>query len=617
MAGHLELPQITSRLWRLAKRRTLALRPQHYHRHYHRPLPVTVSADLDAFVKVSETFASRRHSDHWLQDAAAGRFTFLNQTRELDLGGPDFWHPAETADLWELNLHYFDYAPCLAHRALGLLTEDPRQARVLTELLAGLVLDWMEKNKLGCNWRAWDSYAISSRSLNWMITYALLAQGPPQLRSWLPGGFGEAMSTSLAAQLRFLADNLEYDLRGNHLLHNAIALLCGSQFFQGRVARQWRQRGRKVLNSQLDEQILADGAHYELSPMYHCLVLQDVLTLAIVCGPNFARPLLTTPLAIPASRMLSFLEAISHPDGEIPLFNDSVLGVAPPISELRKIATQTFHHLEPTVPSAKQMVAASGYWPVRSDTDLLIADCGPPADARCAGHSHCDMLSFELSVGGQRIVVDSGVYEYTPGQMRDYCRSTAAHNTIVVDEHEQSELWDSFRIGRRARVLSCDVGDDPQPRSLTGLIENYDGYFRHQRTFVVQPGNWLVWDQISSPRARQAYSVIHLHPEVELTPADGFTFQLQRGDTQLWLYCLGADSVEVVEGWYCPEFYRRQRTQVLCLHRSLESSGGAWGYLICRSQSTDVELAHTPTMSVVSWGKSKIEIPVIQPRRHY
>ena len=80
MAGHLELPQITSRLWRLAKRRTLALRPQHYHGHYHRPLPVTVSADLGAFAEVSEAFASLRYSDHWLQDAAAGRFTFLNKS---------------------------------------------------------------------------------------------------------------------------------------------------------------------------------------------------------------------------------------------------------------------------------------------------------------------------------------------------------------------------------------------------------------------------------------------------------------------------------------------------------------------------------------------------------
>ena len=314
--------------------------------------------------------------------------------------------------------------------------------------------------------------------------------------------------------------------------------------------------------------------------------------------------------------MLGFLAAISYSDGEFPLFSDSALGMAPPIAELRKIAAQTFDSLELTVPSAGQLLAASGYWPVRSRSNLLIADCGPLAEPCCAGHSHCDMLSFELAVDGQRFVVDSGVYEYTPGEMRDYCRSTAAHNTVVVDSHEQSEMWHSFRVGRRARILSGSVSDNSSQQSLTGLIESYDAYFRHQRTFVVPSASWLIWDQINSPRGRDAHSFVHLHPKVELRRAGDFTFRLQRGGVQLWLYCLSADSVEVMAGWYCPEFYLRQKGPVLRLHRSLEAGSAAFGYLICRSEPANIELIQTPRGYVVSWDETTIEISLAQPRRY-
>ena len=608
MARHLEFSQITSRLWRLLKRIALAVRPQHYHRRYHRPVSVTVSPNLRAFVQVSQAFSSLRYSPQWLTEAAGGRFTFLNQTRELNLEQPDFWSPAATPDLWQLNLHCFDYAPSFAYRARELLTEDSEQARRLTESVAGLVLDWIEINELGRNRWAWDSYAISSRSLNWMITYAVFAEGPPQVRSWLPAGFCPALARSLAAQLRYLADNLEYDVLGNHLLRNAVALLYGAQFFEGQMARQWRQQGEKVLRVQVAEQILADGAHYELSPMYHCLVLQDILTLAILLGSEQTEqgrpPLLRTVVC----RMLGFLEAVSHPDGELPLFNDSVFGIAPPIAELRQVAEQVVDDLEPAVPSPEQMLAASGYWPARSGEDLLIADCGPLADPRCAGHSHCDMLSFELSVDGQRFVVDSGVYQYAPGMMRDYSRSTAAHNTLMVDGHEQTEMWGSFRTGRRARIIFADVSDDGHQQRLTGLIESYDQYFRHERTFVVQADSWLIWDQTDSPAGQQAQSFLHLHPEVELTAVDETTFRLHRGDTQLWLYCMSADRVEVGEGWYCPEFYRRQKIPVLCLQRSVQPPGTAFGYLICQSEVADMQVTQAADHYVISWAKHQAEI---------
>ena len=92
----------------------------------------------------------------------------------------------------------------------------------------------------------------------------------------------------------------------------------------------------------------------------------------------------------------------------------------------------------------------------------LIFDCGPLGPDYQPGHGHCDVLSYELSLHGQRVVVDTGVSTYEPCAERLYERSTAAHNTLRVDGEEQAEVWASFRVGRRPQGR-----DDSKQAKLT------------------------------------------------------------------------------------------------------------------------------------------------------
>jgi uncharacterized heparinase superfamily protein len=103
-------------------------------------------------------------------------------------------------------------------------------------------------------------------------------------------------------------------------------------------------------------------------------------------------------------------------------------------------------------PRASFAFEDAGYFGIRDGGDLLIADCGRVGPDHLPAHAHGDILSFEWSVGGQRVVVDAGVAEYNPGKWRRYSRSTRAHNTVTVGGEDQCEFWKAFRVGRRANV---------------------------------------------------------------------------------------------------------------------------------------------------------------------
>ena len=95
-------------------------------------------------------------------------------------------------------------------------------------------------------------------------------------------------------------------------------------------------------------------------------------------------------------------------------------------------------------------LGAAGYFGRRTDEALLIADCGPIGPDAVVAHGHADMLSFEWSVGGLRMVVDPGVFEYNAGPHRAYARAAASHNTITLDDAEPCAFFGAFRCGRRA-----------------------------------------------------------------------------------------------------------------------------------------------------------------------
>ena len=155
--------------------------------------------------------------------------------------------------LWRYNQHYFDDLNAV---------ESPKRKVWHDQLIK----NWISNNSIGKG-IGWDPYPTSIRIVNW-IKWFLLNDTTNQ--TW---------QNSLAIQTRFLSQNLEYHLLGNHLFANAKALVFSGLFFKGEESDYWYQLGISIIKEELPEQVLSDGGNFELSPMYHAIFLEDLLDL--------------------------------------------------------------------------------------------------------------------------------------------------------------------------------------------------------------------------------------------------------------------------------------------------------------------------------------------------
>lgn len=460
---------------------------------------------------------------------APQRIRLLDETRELTTAAD--WDSPDVPRLWRYHLHYFDDL-------------NARDAASRAAWHRALIERWIAENPPGQG-TGWEPYPVSLRIVNW-VKWARCG-----------GALSSEAQTSLAVQTRWLCKRLEWHLLGNHLLANAKALVFAGLFFSGPEAEDWLALGLEILTEQLPEQILSDGGHFERSPMYHSIALEDVLDLLNAAGawPGRIGAEHVARWRQAAPGMLRWLDSMCHPDGEIALFNDSALGVAPSRAELVAYAARLeLSSAPPNLPL--EHLAASGYVRIEQGPWLLIADVGDIGPDYLPGHAHADSLSFELSLDGQRWIVDSGCSTYASGPERLRQRGTAAHNTVVVDGLDSSEVWSSFRVARRARAQDVSVSRPGDEATVEGA---HDGYRHtsgvvHRRRWVVSPGAVTIEDQLEGEFER-ATGNLHLHPEVSASMAEGGGVLLTRHGRQLRLRASGATLALEASTWH-PGFNR-------------------------------------------------------------
>jgi uncharacterized heparinase superfamily protein len=229
-----------------------------------------------------------------------GNFTFLN--REEQRGWPAVvWdHPGD-ALLWQYNLHYFEWVWALSF-------DDARTA----------VSDWIDSYNLKKGHAGWDPYPTSLRLMNLCgVFFGRDREGTVGDQEFLG-----KLWRSISLQAEWLRTHVERHLMGNHLFENGAALAFVGSCFKGRCGLRWLEEGVKILEEEISEQILSDGMHFELSPMYHLRVTY-LLRLLKDTGNERLENLVEEPL----QRAESALALVCHSDGDIALFNDSAFKI--------------------------------------------------------------------------------------------------------------------------------------------------------------------------------------------------------------------------------------------------------------------------------------------------
>jgi hypothetical protein len=377
------------------------------------------------------------------------------------------WNYNEYGKLWTYNLNYFEY---LKNKEDLWLIYD--------------FIDNIESVKDGL-----EPFPISLRGINWI---KFLTNYQIQ---------DNKIDNSLYAQYNILLDKLEYHLLGNHLLENGFSLLFGAYYFKDNF---FYKKAKKILLKELEEQILNDGAHFELSPMYHQLMLFRVLDcINLIQNNNWKNEDLFNFFEKKAAKMLGFLKKINYENGDIPHFNDSTNEVAPGSTKLFEYALRLnllFENVD---------LKESGYRKIKRNKYECVVDVGAVGPDYIPGHAHADTFNFEMRINGEPFIVDTGISTYEKNERRYIERKTSSHNTVDIFGLDSSEVWGGFRVGGRAEVF--------------GLIEDKDyiqashnGYKRfgiyHTRKWIFCENRLKVNDVLNTNA--NATASLHFHPMV-------------------------------------------------------------------------------------------------------
>jgi uncharacterized heparinase superfamily protein len=463
-------------------------------------------------------------------------FLFLNEENQLSKIG---WDNSSQSKLWRYNLHYFDY-----------LNQYELSAERI-ELQKNIINKWIIENPYGQG-TGWEPYPTSLRITNWIKWH------------FRTNSLSDVANLSLWNQVNWLFSRPEYHLLGNHLFINAKALLFSCVFFGLDDNSDIYRKALKILIEELDEQFLQDGAHFELSPMYHALAMGDLLDLYQL-APSLPSNFPSQQILKKYSLGMNWLALMNYENDQLPHFNDCANGIAPTFKELNELGVRL--RLDQSYGTNKKFshFEQSGFAIFRDEDIHLIADIGEIGPGYLPGHAHADSLSFELAIKGNRVVVNSGTSEYGLSNERLRQRSTSAHSTIELDNNSSSEVWSGFRVAQRAKIAELEIIEGDRELEVTAV---HDGYRRkaskpfHKRKWMVNDGVLEIIDEVTG-YGNSVQLRYYLHPAIQIELFDDVIVLWNSSEK---LAKIKTDrNVEIVETTYHDKFGSSQNNKCLLI----------------------------------------------------
>lgn len=457
------------------------------------------------------------------------------------------WKEYEASHLWNYNLHYLEFLVPLSvkHYVTGEEKYKSKYVEILTSWL-----DSADRNK-----DAYEPYTISMRIPNLLIGMEFL------------GELGETLEqkiyASLIGQYKYLQQHLELALLANHYLENLKAIVIGSIFFH---EQDVYHKYFDLFLRQVKEQVLPDGMHYERSLMYHKIILEGLLRVYKVLSSSHHN--------LDAEKLLPWIRRMAEAMGSLengfvstPLFNDAGDNVGKSCAALFAACREVCGELD----TGKMGFPDAGYYRLDYRNCKVLFDCGDIGPKYMGGHAHNDCLSFELAIDGKKIFTNSGTGQYQ-GNMRKFFRSTAAHNTMMIDDREQSELWGEHRAARRISHIRAVFKEN----AVAGQFRSYQGdCFRRKMSW--KDNALVIVDDIRSSDAgrHMARQFFHLVSEYRFERMEDGV-KVLHGEKPIAVLKTqeNADILIHKEGQitvYAPEFGKYEKKQVLEIRMPFEN----------------------------------------------
>jgi uncharacterized heparinase superfamily protein len=495
--------------------------------------------------------------DPWPGDPAAGQamvegeLSFAGQS--FSLAAPN-WAPLGAEVPWQRAAHGFAWL-----RDLKSVGSDAARARARV-----LVASWIEQEgKSGP--LAWQPEVLGARVAAWLgnFRYLVTAADDPLRRRLLD---------SLALQARHLIRMAPHAADGSPrfttlkgVFHALYALP------QGNAGGRRHTKARAQLGAAIREQVLADGGHIERSPTVQLAVLADLVEIRGLLAVS--RSEIPEFLHSAIDRMAPIVRLFRHGDGGLALFNDSNEEEAASID-----IVLAHSDAKGKPPSA---APHAGFQRLLGGRTLVLVDCGAPSTID--RHAHAGTLSFEMSIGKERLVVNCGASHADPSEWRRAQRATAAHSTLTLDDTNSSEVLDGVGehwLGRRPRAVTAQRDED---NGAVWLNMSHDGYeplfgLSHRRRLFLDPegedlrGEEMLVGKLRGDHAPRFAIRFHLHPRVQaaLNQQGGALLRLPSG--QGWRFRAAGGALELGDSIYLGKRGEMRRSQQLVLRGTV--SGG-------------------------------------------
>lgn len=385
---------------------------------------------LDEYFKFLKSYSKEEFND-----IKNGNIKIFNITKEFGHLRNIDWNANLEVEgdhqLWRLTNCYMDFL-------VPIIISDEFETQLLAIDVINSFNNQCKINSSTAFKYSWHPYASSKRIINLAIALQIAINNKT-----IKNEVYEVVSDFLRLNIAFLQLNIELDLGNNHIERN-LAALCIYYSLADTIPNEILKTIDREIYNIVKMTILDDGTMIERSAMYQAM---SVFSLKIYNCTNFLSPktkLLVEQMLPKAEHALMFL---THPDGDIALFNDSWQSECPKPSEI--LNTVKF----PQVSILKN----AGFARIEHKGIFVLLDAGPIGPSWNPGHGHSDFLSLELDVNGKRLFVDAGTSQYSSTNRRYYEKRMTGHNGPRYEDFEPIEYLSCFRVGRLAEAQFIDI----------------------------------------------------------------------------------------------------------------------------------------------------------------
>lgn len=491
-------------------------------------------------------------TDLWQGDADNARW--LVYSGAFTIGGDRLelhnaeWHPDGAEDHWIDHIHGFDWLRDL--RTLG-GHEGRQAARFMIE-------SWIH-NHPSWDETTWRSDVLGRRLGNWLAGYDYFGESASDY-------FQDMLLDSIVRQVRHLSRALPGVITGLPLLYAIKGLIYGGLTLDGRES--YLEQGLHLLDEQIDKQILSDGGHITRDPQALLETIRILIDVRGALRQGGYPPIEKIQHGL--DRAVLAIRFFRHGDGGFALFNNCQESDADTIKNTVMHAGSRARTLN--------SLPHSGYERISMGRSLLIADVGKPPQWPHDQNAHIAPLSFEFSHGRERIFVNCGTHP-TSGQWQDALRSTPAHNALIIDDRNMSDMAQDGSITHRPKTL---VVDRDEKKEVVLIDACHDGYvpvngITHRRRFYLGDngqdfrGEDNLTCSIGLSGPRDIAIRFHLHPAVKVSLVQGGTEALLRLKNGTgWRFTIIGGDLDIENSIYLGKGIRPRKTKQLVIRGAME-----------------------------------------------